>query len=211
MDFKVAGTQKGITGIQLDLKVRGVTLDVCREALAQAREARLEILKVMLETIPSPRAEISRHAPRLIQIQINPDKIGKVIGPGGKMIRGIEEQTGASVEIEDDGTVTIASVDAEKAEAAVQMVKDVTAEAEVGKIYTGKVVSVKDFGAFIEILPGQDGMCHISELANDYVKNVTDVVKVGDTVRAKVINVDDRGRIKLSRRAALHEEETKSE
>ena len=211
MDFKVAGTQKGITGIQLDLKVRGVTLDVCREALAQAREARLEILKVMLETIPSPRAEISRHAPRLIQIQINPDKIGKVIGPGGKMIRGIEEQTGASVEIEDDGTVTIASVDAEKAEAAVQMVKDVTAKAEVGKIYTGKVVSVKDFGAFIEILPGQDGMCHISELANDYVKNVTDVVKVGDTVRAKVINVDDRGRIKLSRRAALHEEETKSE
>ncbi|MFO8011928.1 MAG: polyribonucleotide nucleotidyltransferase [Phycisphaerae bacterium] len=211
MDFKVAGTQKGITGIQLDMKVRGVDLQVCREALAQAREARMEILKVMLETIPSPREEISRHAPRLIQIQINPEKIGKVIGPGGKMIRSIEEETGATVEIEDDGTVTIASVDADKAEAAVQKVKDVTAEAEVGKIYTGKVVSVKDFGAFIEILPGQDGMCHISELADDYVKNVTDVVKVGDTVRTKVINVDDRGRIKLSRRAALQEEEAQAE
>ena len=206
MDFKVAGTQKGITGIQMDLKVRGVDLDVCRRTLARAREARMDILKVMLQTIPEPRPEISRHAPRLIQIQINPEKIGKVIGPGGKMIRGIEEQTGATVEIEDDGTVTIASVDAEKAEAAVQMVKDVTAEAEVGKIYTGKVVSVKDFGAFIEIMPGQDGMCHISELADDYVKQVSDVVKIGDTVRAKVINIDDRGRIKLSRRAALQEE-----
>jgi len=210
MDFKVAGTQKGVTGIQLDLKVRGIDLEVCRRTLARAHEARMEILKVMLETIPAPRAEISRHAPRLIQIQINPEKIGAVIGPGGKIIRGIEEKTGATVEIEDDGTVTIASVDAAKAEAAVQMVRDLTAEAEVGKIYTGKVVSVKDFGAFIEILPGQDGMCHISELADGYVKEVTDVVKVGDTVRVKVINIDDRGRIKLSRRAALKEEAGKT-
>jgi polyribonucleotide nucleotidyltransferase len=211
MDFKVAGTQKGITGIQLDLKVRGVDLDVCRRTLEQARQTRMDILKVMLETIPAPREEISRHAPRLIQIQIDPEKIGKVIGPGGKTIRGIEEETGATVEIEDDGTVTIASVDADKAEAAVQKVKDLTAEAKIGQIYTGKVVSVKDFGAFIEILPGQDGMCHISELADDYVKNVTDVVKVGDTVRTKVINVDDRGRIKLSRKAALQEEEAPTE
>jgi len=211
MDFKVAGSQKGITGIQLDLKVRGIDLEVCRRTLQQARQARMEILKIMLETIPAPREEISRHAPRLIQIQIDPEKIGKVIGPGGKMIRGIEEETGATVEIEDDGTVTIASTDADKAETAVEKVKDLTAEAEVGKIYTGKVVSVKDFGAFIEILPGQDGMCHISELADGYVKQVTDVVKVGDTVRTKVINVDDRGRIKLSRRAALQEEEAKAE
>jgi len=211
MDFKVAGTQEGVTGIQLDLKVRGIDLAVCRRALQQAREARMEILRIMLQTIPQPRAEISRHAPRLVQIQIKPEKIGKVIGPGGKTIRGIEEETGATVEIEDDGTVTVASVDADKAEAAIKMVKDLTAEAQLGKIYTGKVVSVKDFGAFIEILPGQDGMCHISELADGYVKNVTDVVKVGDTVRTKVINVDDRGRIKLSRRAALQEEEAKTE
>jgi len=211
MDFKVAGTQQGVTGIQLDLKTRGVDLDVCRRALERAREARMEILKTMLATIPAPREQISEHAPRLIQIKIDPDKIGKVIGPGGKVIRGIEEQTGATVEIEDDGTVTIASVDAAKADAAVQMVKDITAEAKIGQIYTGKVVSVKDFGAFIEIMPGQDGMCHISELADDYVKQVTDVVKMGDIVRVKVINVDDRGRIKLSRKAALQEEATSEE
>jgi len=206
MDFKIAGTQKGITGIQLDLKVRGIDLDVCRRALACARDARMKILKTMLETIAEPRPEISRHAPRLIQIKINPEKIGAVIGPGGKTIRAIEAETGATVEIEDDGTVTIAHVDADKAEQAVERVKMLTAEVEIGKIYTGTVVSVKDFGAFIEILPNKDGMCHISELADHYVKNVTDVVKVGDTVRVKVINVDNQGRVKLSRKAALAEE-----
>ncbi|MBL7139365.1 MAG: polyribonucleotide nucleotidyltransferase [Planctomycetes bacterium] len=206
MDFKVAGTQKGVTGIQLDLKIRGIDLDVCRRALDCGREARMQILKVMLETIPAPRPEISRHAPRLIQIRINPEKIGKVIGPGGKTIRSIEADTGATVEIEDDGTVTIAHVDASKAEEALERVKMITAEVEVGRIYTGTVVSVKDFGAFIEILPGQDGMCHISELADQYVKNVTDVVKMGDILRVKVINVDNTGRVKLSRKAALAEE-----
>jgi len=206
MDFKIAGTQKGITGIQLDLKVRGINLDVCQRALECGRETRMNILKVMLETIEAPRAEISRHAPRLIQIKINPEKIGKVIGPGGKTIRAIEAETGATVEIQDDGTVTIAHVDADKAEQALEQVKMLTAEVEVGRIYTGTVVSVKDFGAFIEILPGQDGMCHISELADHYVKNVTDVVKMGDTVRVKVINVDNQGRVKLSRKAALAEE-----
>ena len=206
MDCKVAGTQRGITGVQLDLKVRGVSLDVCRRALERAREVRLEILKAMLQAIPAPRGEISRHAPRLLQIKINPDKIGKVIGPGGKTIKGIEAQTGATVEIEDDGTVTIAHVDAAKAEQARDIIEGLTAEVQIGRIYTGTVVSIKDFGAFIEIMPGQDGMCHVSELADHYVKNPTDVVKLGDTMRVKVINVDDQGRVKLSRKAALKEE-----
>ncbi|HUU11079.1 MAG TPA: polyribonucleotide nucleotidyltransferase [Phycisphaerae bacterium] len=206
MDCKVAGTQRGITGVQLDLKVRGVSLDVCRRALERAREVRLEILKAMLQAIPAPRGEISRHAPRLLQIKINPDKIGKVIGPGGKTIKGIEAQTGATVEIEDDGTVTIAHVDAAKAEQARDIIEGLTAEVQIGRIYTGTVVSIKDFGAFIEIMPGQDGMCHVSELADHYVKNPTDVFKLGDTMRVKVINVDDQGRVKLSRKAALKEE-----
>ena len=206
MDFKVAGTQKGITGIQLDLKVRSVSLEVCRRALARAREVRLEILQTMLQTIPAPREEISQHAPRLLQIKVNPDKIGKIIGPGGKTIKGIEADTGARVEVQDDGTVTVSHVDAAQAEKAIEIIEGLTAEVEVGKIYTGTVVSVKDFGAFIEILPGQDGMCHVSELADRYVKNVGDVVKLGDTVRVKVIKVDDQGRVKLSRKAALKEE-----
>ena len=206
MDFKVAGTQKGITAIQLDLKVRSVSIDVCRQALERAREVRLEILRTMLNTIPAPRDEISEHAPRLLQIKINPDKIGKIIGPGGKTIKGIEADTGARVEVQDDGTVTVSHVDAAAARKAIEIIEGLTAEVEVGRIYTGTVVSVKDFGAFIEILPGQDGMCHVSELADHYVKNVGDVVKLGDTVRVKVIKVDDQGRVKLSRKAALKEE-----
>jgi len=206
MDCKVAGTQNGVTGIQLDLKVRGVTLDACREAIEKAREVRLEILRIMLETINKPRPEISRHAPRLIQIRINTEKIGKVIGPGGKIIRGIEAETGARVEIEDDGTVTISSVDAEAAEKAQKIVESLTAEAKPGQIYTGKVVTIKPFGAFVEILPRQDGMCHISELSDKRVEKVEDVVKVGDTVRVKVISIDESGRIKLSRKAVLREE-----
>jgi polyribonucleotide nucleotidyltransferase len=206
MDFKVAGTQLGVTGLQLDLKIRGLTLETCKKSLQRAREVRLQILKVMLQAIPAPRAEISRHAPRLIQIHINPDKIGKVIGPGGKTIKGIEADTGARVEVEDDGTVTISSVDVVKAEKARDIIEALTQEVQVGRIYTGTVVSIKDFGAFIEILPGQDGMCHVSELADKYVKNVADVVKMGDVVRVKVISVDDTGRIKLSRKAAMKEE-----
>jgi polyribonucleotide nucleotidyltransferase len=206
MDFKVAGTQKGITGMQLDLKIRGLALDVCRRALVRAREVRLELLKIMLQTIPSPRAEISRHAPRLLQIKINPDKIGKVIGPGGKTIKGLEAATGARIEVEDDGTITISSVDVTAAEKARDAIEALTAEAQIGRIYTGTVVSIKDFGAFIEILPSQDGMCHVSELSDKYVKNVGDVVKMGDTVRVKVISIDDTGRIKLSRKAAMKEE-----
>jgi polyribonucleotide nucleotidyltransferase len=206
MDFKVAGTQRGVTGLQLDLKIRGLDLAVCKRALERAREVRLEILKTMLETLKSPRAEISPHAPRLIQLHINPDKIGKVIGPGGKTIKGIEADTGARVEVEDDGTVTVSCVDAGAAEKARDIIESLTAEVTVGRIYEGKVVSVKDFGAFIEIMPGQDGMCHVSELSDKYVKNVTDAVKLGDVVRVKVIAVDDQGRVKLSRKAALKEE-----
>jgi len=206
MDFKVAGTQHGITGVQLDLKIRSLPLEACRKALERAREVRLEILKTMIQTIAAPRAEISRHAPRLIQIHINPDKIGKVIGPGGKTIKGLEADTGARIEVEDDGTVTVSSVDVAAAEKAVAAIESLTAEAQVGKIYTGTVVSIKDFGAFIEIMPGQDGMCHVSELSDKYVKNVSDVVKMGDTVRVKVISIDDTGRIKLSRKAVLKEE-----
>ena len=206
MDFKVAGTRLGVTGAQVDLKVRSISLDVCRRAFARAREVRMELLKIMLEALPATRAEISRHAPRLIQIKINPDKIGKLIGPGGKMIKALEADSGARIEVEDDGTVTISSVDVTKAEKARDAIDALCAEAQVGRIYTGTVVSIKDFGAFIEILPGTDGMCHVSELSDKYVKNVADVVKMGDTVRVKVISVDDTGRIKLSRKAVLKEE-----
>jgi polyribonucleotide nucleotidyltransferase len=210
MDFKVAGTQHGITGVQLDLKIRSLPLEACRKALERAREVRLEILKTMLRTIAAPRAEISRHAPRLIQIHINPDKIGKVIGPGGKTIKGLEADTGARIEVEDDGTVTVSSVDVAAAEKAIAAIEGLTAEAQVNKIYTGTVVSIKDFGAFIEIMPGQDGMCHVSELSDKYVKNVSEVVKLGDTIRVKVISIDDTGRIKLSRKAVLKEEAEKT-
>ncbi|MDK1030623.1 MAG: polyribonucleotide nucleotidyltransferase [Planctomycetia bacterium] len=210
MDCKVAGTQVGITAIQMDMKVKGLSLDLIRDALERARQARMEILKSMLTAIAAPRGEISEHAPRLLHIKIDPEKIGKVIGPGGKTIRKIQEETGALIEIEDDGTVLISSVKGGDAEAAREIVEQMTAKVEVGKIYEGTVVNVRDFGAFIEILPGQDGMCHISELADGYVEKVADVVKVGDKVKAKVIAVDDQGRVKLSLRAAA-KAEAKSE
>ncbi len=156
--------------------------------------------------IPAPRKELSPHAPRMLMTSIHPDKIGKLIGPGGKTIRGLEEQTGATIEIEEDGTVFISAVGAGKAEHALGLVEALCAEVKVGKLYTGRVTSIKDFGAFIEIAPGQDGLCHISELASGYVKRVDEVVKLGDTVRVKVINVDDQGRVKLSRKQAIAEE-----
>jgi len=203
MDFKVAGTKEGITGIQLDMKARGIPHDRMRKTLEQARQARLFILDKMAEIIPAPREELNQYAPRMLIIKIDPMKIGKVIGPGGKTINGIQDETGATIDIEDDGTIYIACAEAEGAEAAKAAVEGLTAEAELGKIYTGKVVSITDFGAFIEILPGQDGLCHVSELSRDYVKNVTDVVNLGDTLEVKVINIDDQGRVKLSRKALL--------
>jgi len=205
MDFKVAGTTKGITGIQLDMKARGLGPESIVATLAQAREARLTILEKLNAAIAQPRPEISEYAPRLLTIKIDPEKIGKVIGPGGKMIRSITEQSGAKIDIEDDGTVYIASVDAAAAEKAQAIIEALTEEAKVGKIYHGKVVSVKDFGAFIELTPGTDGLCHISELDEQYVKDVTSVVKIGDMVDVKVISVDEQGRIKLSRKVAMRE------
>ncbi len=206
MDFKVAGTQRGITGIQLDLKSRGLPKEIVREALERAKEARMAILKDMLAVLPKPRASISDYAPRIFTLKINPDKIGKVIGPGGKGIKGIEAETGARVEIDDDGTIQIWCVDAAGGERARAMVEAVAQEVQVGRIYEGKVVSIKDFGAFVELIPGEDGLCHISELSQGYVKSVTDVCQIGDLLRVKVIGIDPQGRIKLSAKAAAAEE-----
>jgi polyribonucleotide nucleotidyltransferase len=207
MDFKVAGTQNGVTGIQLDLKTHGISEEIVRAALMQAREARIEILRKMLTTISRPRPEISVWAPRLLRTHIDPEKIGLLIGPGGKMIRSIQEATGASIEVEDDGTVTVASTAMEGAEEAMRRIEALTASVELGKIYQGRVISIKDFGAFIEILPGKDGLCHISELAEGYVSSVGDVCKLGDELEVKVIAIDDQDRVKLSRKAALREQQ----
>ncbi|MGD0899937.1 MAG: polyribonucleotide nucleotidyltransferase, partial [Thermoguttaceae bacterium] len=205
MDFKVAGTQNGVTGIQLDLKTHGISEEIVRATLAQARDARIEILRKMLTAISRPRAEISNWAPRLLRTHIDPEKIGLLIGPGGKMIRSIQEATGASIEVEDDGTVTVASTVMEGAEEAMRRIEALTASVELGRIYHGRVISIKDFGAFIEILPGKDGLCHISELAEGYVSAVGDVCKLGDELEVKVIAIDDQDRVKLSRTAALRE------
>lgn len=206
MDFKVCGTRDGITAIQLDIKIEGLDHDTIRKTLHRAKEARLAILGRMEQTLAAPRADISKYAPRIVTINIDPEKIGKLIGPGGKMIKKIQEETGTTIEIEDDGTVQIACNDPEAAQKARDYVESLCAEIKVGKIYTGRVVSIKEFGAFIEIAPDTDGLCHVSELSDSYVKNVEDVVHIGDEVRVKCILVDDQGRIKLSRKAVLKEE-----
>jgi len=206
MDFKVSGTREGITGIQLDLKARGLSLDQIKRIFAQARKGRLQIIEQMEAVLPAPRPEISPFAPRLEKLQINPEKIGKLIGPGGKTIRGLQEKWGVQIDVEDDGSVVVAAPNAEAIQGARAEIEALAAEIRVGTMFTGKVVSIKDFGAFIELAPGTDGMCHISELAPGYVKQVTDVVTLGDVVRVKVISVDDQGRIKLSRKAAMAEE-----
>lgn len=206
MDFKVAGTGRGVTGIQLDLKIDGINEEIIRATLEQAREARREILKLMLSTLRQPRNVISDFAPRLITVQINPDKIGLLIGPGGKNIKSIQETTGAKIDIEDDGTVFISHQEAAGAEAARAKVEALTEEVRVGKVYEGRVTSIKDFGAFIEILPGRDGLCHISELDDKFVDKVENVCKVGDTLQVKVIAIDDQDRIKLSRKVLLREQ-----
>lgn len=206
MDFKVAGTQRGICGIQLDLKIDGIGMDIVRDTLSQAREARIQILRQMLKAILQPRGSISMHAPRLLTVKINPEKIGLLIGPGGKNIKAIQESTGAKIDIEEDGTVYVSHSDAAGAEEAKLRVEAVTQEVQVGKVYEGKVTSIKDFGAFIEILPGKDGLCHISELSDGYVGRVEDVVRMGDKVRVRVIAIDDQDRVKLSRKVLLREE-----
>ena len=206
MDFKVAGTQKGVTGIQLDLKIDGINEEIIRATLEQARKARIELLKTMLTSIRRPRAEISTNAPRLLRTKIDPAKIGLLIGPGGKTIRAIQEETGATIDIADDGTVMIACSKSEGAEDALARVEAMTEEIKVGRIYNGTVSSVKDFGAFIEIAPGKDGLCHISELSTGYVKSVDEICKAGDKLQVKVIAIDDQNRVKLSRKAVLIEQ-----
>jgi polyribonucleotide nucleotidyltransferase len=210
MDFKIAGTIHGITGIQLDLKIDGISEDIIRGTLEQAREARREILKHIVRTLRFPRSEPSKWAPRLLTLQINPDKIGLLIGPGGKTIKAIQEETGAKLDIEDDGTVYISHMDAHGAEQARLKVEALTEEVKVGKVYEGRVTSIKDFGAFIEILPGRDGLCHISELDDKYVERVDSVVKVGDKLQVKVIAIDDQDRVKLSRKALLRDQQGKT-
>jgi polyribonucleotide nucleotidyltransferase len=206
MDFKVAGSVRGITGIQLDLKIDGIDAEIIRATLDQAREARREILKAIVTTLRYPRAEPSPWAPRLLTVRINPEKIGLLIGPGGKTIKGIQESTGAKIDIEDDGTVFISHSDAAGAAAAKAKVDALTEEVRIGKVYEGKVTSVKEFGAFIEILPGRDGLCHISELDDKYVDKVDSVCRVGDKMTVKVIAIDDQDRVKLSRKALLREQ-----
>lgn len=206
MDFKVAGTGRGVTGIQLDLKITAINEEIIRKALQQAREARLDILRTMLGTLRAPRSEINKNAPRLVTIKINPEKIGLLIGPGGKNIKAIQETTKTKIDIAEDGTVFIASSTADGAEAARNKVEAMIEEIKVGRVYEGKVSSIKDFGAFIEIAPGRDGLCHISELADGFVSRVEDVVKVGDVVKVKVIAIDNQDRVKLSRKILMQPE-----
>ncbi len=207
MDFKIAGTQNGITGIQLDLKTEGISEEIVRATVAQSREARIEILRIMLSAISRPRPNTSESAPRLVRTHIDPEKIGLLIGPGGKNIRGIQEDCAVTIDVEEDGQVTIAGADEASVNKALGRVEAMTASVQVGRIYEGTVTSVKDFGAFVEILPGKDGLCHISELANEYVSSVGDVCRVGDAMTVKVIAVDEHDRVKLSRRAAMREAE----
>jgi len=211
MDFKVAGTQYGVTAVQMDIKCDGINAEVLKRALAQAREGRVHILGEMLKILDKPRENPPDHAPKIIIMKIDPDKIGKVIGPGGKMIKGIVERTGAQVNVEDDGTVVIAAVDRQGGEAARAEIEGITATPKVDHIYEGTVRSVRDFGAFVEILPGQDGMVHISEFSHKHVKDINDVVKVGDSLRVKCIKIDDMGRIRLSRKALLNPDGTEKE
>ena len=209
MDFKSAGTRKGITALQLDVKVPGVQLKILSEALSKARVTRLKILDLIESVIPKSRDDLSKYAPRIISIKIDPKKIGEVIGSGGKIIRSIMEATSTAIDIEDDGTVYITAAQTELAMKARSIIESLTKEAKVGEIYEGKVNRILDFGAFVEILPGKDGLIHISELAHFRVGRVTDVVKIGDTVKVKVIGIDDQGRINLSRKALLSENRPK--
>ena len=205
MDFKVAGTQKGITGFQLDLKIAGLDLEGMYQAMLRNKAARAQIRAIMAAAIAAPRPELSPNAPQVCTVKINPEKIGALIGPGGKNIRGIQDSTGAQISVEEDGTVRIYASSGKAMQDAKYQVEACTGEVELGKIYTGKVTSVKDFGAFVEILPGQDGMVHISELADYRVNKVEDICKVGDEMTVKVIDIDDRGRVRLSRKAAMAE------
>ncbi|WP_289050899.1 polyribonucleotide nucleotidyltransferase [Acidaminococcus timonensis] len=203
MDFKVAGTSKGITAIQMDIKVDGLTRDILQAALAQAKKGRAFILDKMLECIAEPRKQLKKYAPKITTIKVNPDKIKDIIGPGGKVIKKIVEDTGAQIDINDDGTVYIAAANSESADAAIKTIQDITAEPEVGKVYTGKVTRIMNFGAFVEFMPGREGLVHISQLAKERVDKVEDVVNVGDEIVVKLVEIDSKGRMNLSRKACL--------
>jgi polyribonucleotide nucleotidyltransferase len=210
MDFKVTGSADGITALQMDIKIHELSRDIMERALEQARTGRIFILNKMLETIREPRKEISPYAPTITTIKINPDKIREVIGPGGKIIRGIQSETNTSIEIDDSGMVKIAAFSKEEGDAALKMVEDLTQEPEIGAIYEGKVVKITDFGAFVQILPGTDGLVHISQLANRRITKVSDVVKEGDTLKVKVLEISRDGKIRLSHKATLEEEHGRS-
>jgi polyribonucleotide nucleotidyltransferase len=201
MDFKVAGTEQGITALQMDIKIDGITREIMENALAQAREGRLHILGIMQEAIAKPREEMSKHAPRIMSFSIKPEKIREVIGKGGATIRAITEETGATVDISDDGLVKIASVDLEAGQEARRRIEMITAEVEVGKVYEGKVVKLMDFGAFVSILPGRDGLVHISQISDERVEKVSDKLSENDVVKVKVLEIDKQGRIRLSMKA----------
>ena len=203
MDFRVAGTAKGITAIQMDIKIDGINKEIFQQALAQAKKGRAFILGKMLECISEPRKELKKYAPKITTLKVNPDKIKDIIGPGGKVIKKIVEETGAKIDIEDDGTVYIAAVNSESADKAIATIKGITAEPEVGKIYTGKVTRIMNFGAFVEFMPGREGLVHISQLAKERVEKVEDVVSVGDEIVVKLVEIDSKGRMNLSRKAAL--------
>jgi len=206
MDFKVAGTEKGITALQMDIKIGGVSVDIMRQALAQAREARIHVLGKMAEAIKAPKATLSEFAPRFVTIKIRPEKIREIIGPGGKVIRGIQEKTGAKIDVEDDGKVTVFSSSAEKAQQTIDIIQDICREAELDRIYLGKVKSIKEFGAFVEIMQGTEGLLHISQIAETRIRAVSDVLTEGDEVLVKVIEIDGNGKIRLSRKQALRDQ-----
>lgn len=203
MDFKVAGTKEGITALQMDIKIKGIPADVMRRALMQALDARLQILNVMLEELPAPREQMSAYAPRITTLHIDPEKIGAVIGPGGKVIRSIQEKTGAKIDIENDGTVFVAAVDGPSADNATEIIQGLVEEPEIGRIYTGKVNRIEPFGAFVEFMPGRDGMVHISQIADYRVDKIEDEVQMGDEIMVMVTNVDPQGKVRLSRQAVL--------
>jgi len=201
MDLKVAGTEKGITAIQLDLKIPSIPVQILKEGLTKAKEARLKVLEKMKEALSEPRPEISPYAPRIINLNINPEKLSDVIGPAGKIIKKIISETKAKIDIEDSGKITIAASNIQSAEKARQMIKEITIEAEVGKTYTGKVVRIEDYGAFVEILPNIVGLLHISEIAHHRIRNIRDVLRMGQTVSVKVISIDGDNKIRLSKKA----------
>lgn len=203
MDFKVAGTRDGITALQMDIKIKELSRDIMEKALEQAKAGRLHILNKMLDAINTPRDDISPYAPKILRTTINPDKIRDLIGPGGKMIRGIQAQTNTRIEVDDTGLVKVAALSSEDGEAAMNEINAITREPEVGELYDGRVVKITDFGAFVEILPGTDGLVHISQLAPHRVRKVTDIVKEGDEIKVKVLDIQRDGKIKLSRKAVL--------